>query len=141
MKNGTGKALLFLLLGLFIPVLVIDGIYYWLSSSFMFTYPVAWFLGLVIGTIGFFYGMVGYWGITRGLTWQLFGTLAGALFITLMRFVLGYSPVLDLEKFFFTEPAWWFGGLVGVLAFIVLREAASILASRSTTKLSGFNTW
>lgn len=119
MKNGIGKALLFLLLGLFIPVLVIDALYLLISGTFMFTYPVAWFLGLVTGAIGFFYGLVGYWGITRGLTWQLVGTLVGALFVTLVRLLLGYSPIVDLNKFLFTEPAWWFGGLVGVLCFLV----------------------
>jgi cytochrome c oxidase subunit 1 len=119
MKNGILKALLFLLLGLLIPVLVIDGLYFLGSGTFMFTYPLAWFVGFVVGSIGFFYGMVGYWGITRGLVFQFFGTLAGALFVTLIRLVMGLTPVIDAAKFFFTEPAWWFGGLVGVLAFLV----------------------
>jgi len=119
MKNGILKALLFLLLGLLIPVLVIDGLYFLGSGTFMFTYPVAWFVGLIIAAVGFFYGMVGYWGITRGLVFQFFGTLAGALFATLIRLLMGLSPVLDPAKFFFTEPAWWFGGVVGVLSFLV----------------------
>jgi cytochrome c oxidase subunit 1 len=119
MKNGLLKAFVFLLLGLFIPVLVIDGIYFLISGNFMFTYPVAWFLGLLTGLIGFFYGLVGFWGITRGLTFQLVGTLVGALFVTLIRLLLGYSPVVDPQKFLFTEPAWWLGGLVGVLSFLV----------------------
>ena len=119
MKNGIWKALLFLLIGLFVPVLLIDGLYYLGSGTFMFTYPVAWFFGLLLGLIGFFYGVVGYWGITRGLMFQMLGILGGAVFVTLLRLVLGYTPVLDPSKFFFTEPAWWFGGLVGVLSFMV----------------------
>jgi hypothetical protein len=119
MKNGILKALLFLLLGLLVPVLVIDGLYFLASGTFMFTYPLAWFVGFVLGVIGFFYGMVGYWGITRGLVFQFFGTLAGAFFVTLVRLIMGLTPVVDPAKFFFTEPAWWFGGLVGVLAFLV----------------------
>jgi cytochrome c oxidase subunit I len=53
--------------------------------------------------------------LARGLLWQLIGWLAGAVFVTLIRLVTGAPP---LDKFFFTEPAWVFGGLVGALSFL-----------------------
>lgn len=51
----------------------------------------------------------------RGLTWQFGGWVAGAGTLTLIRVLMGLSPT---GQFFFTEPAWVFGGLVGVFGFI-----------------------
>ncbi|MFH1184414.1 MAG: cbb3-type cytochrome c oxidase subunit I, partial [Chloroflexota bacterium] len=53
--------------------------------------------------------------LARGLLWQLAGWLVGAAFVTGIRLLLGLRP---LGLFFFTEPAWVFGGFVGVLAFV-----------------------
>jgi cytochrome c oxidase subunit I len=61
--------------------------------------------------------------LARGLVWQFTGWIVGAVFITVIRLVLGLK---SLDTFFFTEPAWVFGGLVGVLSFFagsgVLRD-------------------
>ena len=53
--------------------------------------------------------------LARGLLWQVAGWLVGAAFVTGIRLLLGLRP---LGLFFFTEPAWVFGGFVGVLAFV-----------------------
>lgn len=58
--------------------------------------------------------------LMRGLRWQFTGWLIGALFLTGIRFVLtlfGQDMAL-FGKFYFTEPAWVFGGLVGALSFL-----------------------
>jgi len=55
--------------------------------------------------------------LARGLMWQAIGWLAGALFVTGIRALMGLTT-FDLTKFFFTEPAWVFGGLVGGLFFL-----------------------
>ena len=55
-------------------------------------------------------------GLIRGLIWQVAGTIAGGLFVTLIRFVMGLTP---FGKFFFTEPAWVVAGLSGVIAFLI----------------------
>jgi cytochrome c oxidase subunit I len=55
-------------------------------------------------------------GLVRGLAAQFIGTLAGALFVTAIRALMGLPA---FEKFFFSEPAWVFGGLVGALSFLV----------------------
>lgn len=86
------------------------------QGQFNFTAPVGGLFSLLIGAILFFLGVNGYHGITRGLVWQLVGTLAGALFITLIRLVMGLQP---LGPFVFTEPAWVLGGLAGMLSFLV----------------------
>src|SRR5258707_12247005 len=33
--------------------------------------PLSWLLGIVVGVIAFFYGLVGYRWITRGLVWNV----------------------------------------------------------------------
>jgi cytochrome c oxidase subunit 1 len=53
--------------------------------------------------------------LVRGLVWQLVGWLLGATALTGIRGLMGLSP---LGPFFFTEPAWVFGGLIGVFGFI-----------------------
>ncbi|MBI5294241.1 MAG: cbb3-type cytochrome c oxidase subunit I [Chloroflexi bacterium] len=64
----------------------------------------------------FFFGLVGYRGVTRGLVFQVVGTLAGGLLVTGIRASMGLSL---WGGFLFTEPAWVLGGLVGALAFLV----------------------
>ncbi len=52
--------------------------------------------------------------LARGLLWQFIGWIAGAVFLTLIRVIMGLKA---LDNFFFTEPAWVFGALVGVFSF------------------------
>ncbi|HAE58087.1 MAG TPA: cytochrome C oxidase subunit I [Anaerolineae bacterium] len=55
-------------------------------------------------------------GLMRGLVAQFIGTLAGGLFVTAIRALMGL-PAFD--KFFFSEPAWVFGGLAGAISFLI----------------------
>lgn len=58
-------------------------------------------------------------GLVRGLVFQILGTLAGATLVTLIRFLMGLNFWgWDRNTYGFTEPAWVFGGLVGVLSFM-----------------------
>lgn len=54
-----------------------------------FTSPLAGLFAMLGSATGFFTGLVGYRGITRGLVFQLIGTMAGALFVTGIRALLG----------------------------------------------------
>jgi cytochrome c oxidase subunit 1 len=77
--------------------------------------PVAGLFSMLIGATLFFFGLVGFRGVTRGLTFQVLGTLLGAGFVTLIRALMG----LELfGAFIFTEPAWVFGGLFGAISFM-----------------------
>ena len=55
--------------------------------------------------------------LIRGLLWQLIGWIAGALFLTGIRVLMGLNPFVT-GQYFFTEPAWVFGGLVGALSYV-----------------------
>jgi cytochrome c oxidase subunit I len=77
--------------------------------------PLAGFFALVFGAIGFFYGLVGYGAITRGLVWQICGTIIGAVFVTAIRALMGLQLI---GPFLFTEPAWVLGSFIGVLSFL-----------------------
>lgn len=61
--------------------------------------------------------------LAKGLFWEFIGWTGGAVFVTLIRLLMGLKA---LDTFFFTEPAWVFGGFVGVLSFFagsgVLRD-------------------
>ncbi|PKN92433.1 MAG: cytochrome C oxidase subunit I [Chloroflexi bacterium HGW-Chloroflexi-6] len=54
-------------------------------------------------------------GLVRGLFAQVVGTLVGGLFVSAIRALMGL-PAFD--KFFFSEAAWVFGGLVGAISFL-----------------------
>lgn len=54
-------------------------------------------------------------GLTRGLIWQILGTLASALLVTAIRALMGLNP---WGNFFFSEAAWVVGGLFGIIAFV-----------------------
>jgi len=74
---------------------------------------------LLFAVSAFFFGLYGYRGITRGLVWQVVGTLLGALLVTGIRALTGLTGNELLEgKFFFSEPAWVFGAIVGVISFL-----------------------
>jgi len=109
------RGLLLLVVGGFVGYLVGLGLDALVSGSPDFVAPVAGLFSLLIAATAFFFGLVGYRGITRGLVFQVIGTLAGGLFITLIRLLMGLSTT---SGFLFTEPAWVFGGLVGVLSFL-----------------------
>jgi cytochrome c oxidase subunit 1 len=53
--------------------------------------------------------------LVKGLIWQLVGWIVGAVFVTVIRLMMGLKV---LDTFYFTEPAWVFGGFFGVLFFI-----------------------
>ena len=83
----------------------------------------SWLMALFIGLFGFFFGLIGYYGVVRGLTWQIIGTLSGATLVTVIRLIqnaVGPERVSFWEPklFGFTEPAWVFGVLIGALSFL-----------------------
>ena len=55
--------------------------------------------------------------LMRGLLWQLIGWIVGALFVTGIRVLMGLNAFVT-GQYFFTEPAWVFGGLVGALSYV-----------------------
>jgi hypothetical protein len=80
--------------------------------------PAAGAFAVLFGFTGFFWGVYGYRGITRGLVWQVVGMLLGALFVTGIRALLGAESQDLFGAYIFSEPAWVFGGLVGVISFL-----------------------
>ena len=95
------------ILGLFLDLVV--------NGQLNFAGSVAAVFALLLAATGFFYGLTGYGAATKGLTWQVIGTLTGALFVTGIRFLTGLEI---FGNFFFMEPAWVFGSFLGVLFFI-----------------------
>jgi cytochrome c oxidase subunit 1 len=80
-------------------------------------------LGALVAVAALLYGMLGYWGIVRGLFWEVGATVVGALFVTLVRWLLNLTSganysIFDLNTFGFSEPAWVFGAVLGALAFL-----------------------
>jgi len=80
-----------------------------------FSAPVPSAFTLLFAFTAFFFGVYGYRGITRGLVYQVLGTLIGGFIVTSIRVAMGLKP---FSGFFFTEPAWVFGALVGVVSFL-----------------------
>ena len=120
-KNTVGSGLLFLLIagavgyaiGLGLDALVLGTA----DPNLVGSIPSAF--TLLFAVSAFFFGLYGYRGITRGLVWQVVGTLLGALFVTGIRALMGMeSGQLFVTRFFFSEPAWVFGALVGVISFL-----------------------
>jgi len=73
---------------------------------------------LLFAVSAFFFGIYGYRGITRGLVWQVAGTVIGALFVTGIRALMGLKGNQLFGNFFFSEPAWVVGELAGVVSFL-----------------------
>ncbi len=121
MKPGI-RSLLLMVAGLLVGYGLGLGLHTLVSGRMNFTSSVAGFFSLLGGVILYFYGWVGYRTITRGLVWQTIGTLLGGLFITGIRAVMGLK-LID-TNYIFTEPAWVFGGLVGVIAFLLRHGVA-----------------
>lgn len=80
--------------------------------------PAAGALALLFGFTAFFFGVYGYRGITRGLVYQVIGTVLGALFVTGIRALMGAEIQNLFGAYLFSEPAWVFGALVGVISFV-----------------------
>ena len=123
-RNTVGSGLLLLLIAGLVGYAIGLGLDRLISGSLRFSGSVAFAFALLFAVSAFFFGLYGYRGITRGLVWQVVGTLAGALFITLLRWIFmkvnpeNYGDLTLFGNFFFSEPAWVFGALVGVLSFI-----------------------
>jgi len=109
------RGLLLLVVGALIGYGIGLGLDFAVQRVISFQSPVAGLFSLLIGATLFFFGLIGYRGVTRGLTFQVLGTLIGAGLITAIRAIMG----LDLfGAFLFTEPAWVVGGLVGTISFM-----------------------
>jgi len=117
MKNmkPVWRGLLLLLIGAIIGYALGLGLDALVGGSLDFVAPLGGLFALLGAAVSFFSGLVGYRGITRGLVFQLIGVLVGGFFVTGIRALMGLST---FGGFFFTEPAWVFGGLVGTLSFL-----------------------
>lgn len=117
MKNmkPVWRGLLLLLIGGVFGFIVGLGLDALVSGRLDFAAPLAGLFTLLGSVTAFFFGLVGYRGVTRGLVWQIVGTLVGGFFVTAIRALMGLPT---FGGFFFTEPAWVFGGLVGALSFV-----------------------
>jgi cytochrome c oxidase subunit I len=114
--NPLGSGLLFFVIGGAIGYGIGLGLDLLVSSSLNFNGSVAAAFALLLAVTSFFFGVYGYRGITRGLVFQVVGTLLGALFITGLRVLMGSKTILG--PFLFSEPAWVFGALVGDVSFV-----------------------
>ena len=114
--NPVRSGLLLLLVGGVVGYGLGLGIDSLVTGSLHFSGSVASAFALLLAVSAFFFGLYGYRGITRGLVWQVAGTLLGGFFVTGIRLLLGKTDILG--GFFFSEPAWVFGALTGVISFI-----------------------
>jgi cytochrome c oxidase subunit 1 len=86
------------------------------SGSLNFNGSVAAAFAILFAVTAFFFGVYGYRGITRGLVWQVLGTVLGGFFVSGIRALMGSDNVFG--TFFFSEPAWVVGAVVGVVSFL-----------------------
>ena len=113
--NPVATGLLLLIIGGAVGYGIGLGIDMLVTGALNYTGSVASAFALLLAVTSFFFGLYGYRGITRGLVWQILGTLIGGFFVTGIRALMG----LDLfGAFFFTEPAWVFGALAGAVSFL-----------------------
>src|SRR5512142_851748 len=110
------SALLLLVLGGAVGYGIGLGIGFLMSGNLNFTGSVASAFTLLFGVTAFFLGLYGYRGITRGLVWQVIGILLGGFFVTGIRALVGSEQIFG--PFFFSEPAWVVGALVGDISFL-----------------------
>ena len=75
--NPVWRGLLLLVVGSVVGYALGVGIDAAVQGTVNFTAPVGGLFSLLIGVILFFGALIGYRGVTRGLVWQLIGTLAG----------------------------------------------------------------
>ena len=115
MKNNTlGRAFLLLVIAGAIGYGIGLGIDAAIRGELKFSASVPSAFALLFGFTAFFFGLYGYRGITRGLVFQVVGTVIGAALVTGIRALMGLESI---GAFLFTEPAWVFGALVGVVSF------------------------
>src|SRR5436189_5684510 len=113
-KNTLGSGLLILVIAGVVGYGIGLGLETLVTGSPKFDGAVPSAFTILLAVSAFFFGLYGYRGITRGLVWQVLGTLAGALFVTAIRFLMGSRGTDLFGTFFFSEPAWVFGGLAVV---------------------------
>jgi cytochrome c oxidase subunit 1 len=109
------KGLAWLILGTltgFALGLVVDFV---VQGSLDWAAPTASLFALLFGFTAFFLGVAGFNAVSKGLIWQISGTLLGAIFISVIRVLMGLTWK---GPFLFTEPAWVLGGFMGVLFFL-----------------------
>src|ERR1044071_4177720 len=70
------------------------------TGTLNYSGSVASAFALLLSVTAFFFGLFGYRGITRGLVWQVLGTLLGGFFVTGIRALTGSTL---FGAFFFTE--------------------------------------
>src|SRR5215813_9258489 len=88
-KNTVGSGLLLLVVAGLVGYGIGLGLETLVTGTPKFDGSVAFAFSLLLAVSAFFFGLYGYRGITRGLVWQVVGTLAGALFVTSIRFLMG----------------------------------------------------
>jgi cytochrome c oxidase subunit 1 len=112
------KGLLLLIVAGVVGVGVGVGLELLITGSTVWNGPLAGAFGILFAVTAFFLGVYGYRGITRGLVWQVVGTLLGALFVTGIRALMGVGAENIFGTYLFSEPAWVLGGVVGVISFL-----------------------
>ena len=115
-KNTVGSGLLYLLIAGAVGYGVGLGLDFLITKALRFSGSIPAAFALLFGFTAFFWGLYGYRGITRGLVWQVAGIMVGGLFVTGIR-ALMHLKLFD--SFLFTEPAWVFGAIVGVVSFLL----------------------
>jgi hypothetical protein len=101
-NNSLGKGFLFLLLAGVVGYAIGLGLDYLVTNRFHYSGSVPSAFTILFAVAAFFFGVYGYRGITRGLVFQIIGTLVGGFLVTGIRAVMGL-PLFG--GFFFTEPA------------------------------------
>src|SRR5512141_268611 len=117
-SNPVRSGLLLLVVGGVIGYGVGLGLDAVITGNLDFSGSVSGLFALLFAVTAFFFGVFGYRGITRGLVWQVVGTIIGGLFVTAIRFLMGSRGAQLFGNFFFSEPAWVFGALTGVISFL-----------------------
>jgi len=110
------KGFLFLLVAGIVGYAVGLGLDAAVRGRLQFSAPVPAAFTILFAFTAFFFGIYGYRGITRGLVFQISGTLIGAFFVTAIRALVGLKAFDG--GFFFAEGAWVLGGLVGAVSFL-----------------------
>jgi cytochrome c oxidase subunit 1 len=114
--NPVGKGLLLLVIAGAVGYGIGLGLDLLITGAVNYAGSVAAAFALLFAVTAFFFGVYGYRGITRGLVFQVVGTLLGALLISGIRALMGSDNVFG--TYLFSEPAWVFGALVGVVSFL-----------------------
>ena len=114
-KYTLGSGFLFLLIAGVVGYGVGLGLDLLVTGRLHFSAPVPSAFTILFAFTAFFFGVYGYRGITRGLVYQILGTLIGGFIVTGIRALMGLKL---FDGFFFTEPAWVLGGLFGAVSFL-----------------------